>query len=426
MDREGDLSTLIRAPTGELPEGLTLRLSVVQSPDGRLVGQAVPLPALGQVLTVGRDVAGGYLVRDPHLSRVHLRIALDVGAQAYRLGDAGSANGTWVNGESVTTHVLEPGDVVRIGDTLLVAEDEQAQQDFEDLVRRMGASSLPVLILGETGAGKEVTARRLHEISRRSGRFVAVNCAAFTAELLGSELFGHVRGAFSGAARDRQGLFSSANNGTLFLDEVGDLPTDLQPTLLRVLEDGQVRPIGSDRSHGVDVRVLAATNREVDREASQPSLRRDLQARLAQLVLRVAPLRERRGRVLDLARLFAREQGMDLALSTDAAEDLLLYDFPENVRELQAIIRTFVVVSGGRGELGREYLAKHRPDVLGVRNPSVLPGAASGERDRRAELKMLLQEHEGNVSAVAQVLGKPRAQIYRWMRSLGLRPEDFR
>jgi transcriptional regulator with GAF, ATPase, and Fis domain len=240
-----------------------------------------------------------------------------------------------------------------------------------------------VLILGESGVGKELVAAAVHDLSRRrDGPFVRVNCASVPRELFESEFFGHVRGAFSGASRDRQGRFLLADGGSLFLDEVGEIPLELQGKLLRVLQERTFEPVGDDRTRRVDVRVIAATNRPLEVEVDRGRFRRDLYYRLSVLPVEVPPLRERREDILPMAERFMRAAAERLHLPTrplreDERAALFAYDFPGNVRELQNIIeRAMVLEPTGRSGLTREIARAPLP-APSERTPAPPPASSS-------------------------------------------------
>ncbi|HMJ10041.1 MAG TPA: sigma 54-interacting transcriptional regulator [Polyangiaceae bacterium] len=403
-------------------------LGVVHSPDPALAGHSQALG--GSTLVVGRDVdAPGLCIADSELSRLHYRVVFDGRAVRHRIGDAGSRNGTFVRGRRIDSALLEAGDVVRAGSTVFVYGDSDPMIRLMADVERVQTGTLAVLVLGETGVGKERVARALHDGSGREGDFVAVNCAAFSRDLLAAELFGHTRGAFSGATQARRGLFQTAHRGSLFLDEVGDLPLELQAALLRVIEDGQVRAVGSDNSVVVDVRIVSATHADLEQRVRSGQFRADLFARLGQVVLRVPPLRERRAQVLSFASQFAREAGQDrLELTADAAEALVKWDWPLNIRELRSLILGFSAM--GQGSLDFDYLDEHHAELLVDFRHGPTPEGRELEgpapRDDRRALEARLRRHAGNVSAVAEELGKPRAQVYRWLRAAGLVPSRYR
>ena len=307
----------------------------------------------------------------------------------------------------------------------------------------VAASGLPVLILGETGVGKELVARLIHRRSSRAHEpMVHVNCAALPESLAESELFGHVRGSFSGATEDRIGKFELAHEGTLFLDEVGELPLGLQAKLLRALQNGEIQRIGSDRHHRVDVRVIAATNRDLQQEVVARRFRADLYHRLSVYPLTVAPLRERGDDVVLLAGYFLERAQRRLGvrairLSRAAREWLRSYHWPGNVRELEhAILRATVkALSAGQPRdavleltaqhLGAELDAAPRESVA-----SVAAVSSSGadvhlseamERFQRELIEARLRLHGGNLSAAARSLGVDRGNFHRLIRRLGLR-----
>jgi transcriptional regulator with GAF, ATPase, and Fis domain len=407
-----------------------LRLEIVHSPDPTAVGGTVPLRA-EQALLLGRDVEGGLRIHDSKVSRLHLRIVWDGVQGGFRYADAGSANGTYVNGARVDSGLLLPNDVLRVGDTLLVCLERDVSAELQGRARALAGSRLPVLLRGPTGAGKEVLARAIHDASGRKGAFLALNCAALPAQLASSELFGHVRGAFSGAGEARAGLFRAADGGTLLLDEIGDLGLELQGQLLRVLQDGRVRPVGADKDLSVDTRIIAATHVDLDQACSAGKFREDLLHRVRQLVLDLPPLAARRWEILRLCQVFCP----GLALSAGAAEALLIADWRGNVRELRAIIEACGSARPDDSPLQLSELSGRLPEAVSKvadrrpNAPSSIPPAAPGRLsaiDRRELVSELMRKHRGNITEVARELGKPRAQIYRWLRSFGILQERFR
>jgi len=244
----------------------------------------------------------------------------------------------------------------------MIGESPPMQKLF-DLLERVAPSNVPVLIHGETGAGKELVARALHAHSPRKGKpFVAENCAAIAPTLLESELFGHVRGAFTDASRDRKGTFVTADGGTVFLDEIGDMPSDMQSKLLRVLQDGEVRPVGASKALAVDVRVVAASHRDLAAMVAAGSFREDLLYRLNVITLQVPPLRDRKPDLPYLAAFLleriAEEQGGEArALTADALAALAEHDWPGNVRELENVLRRASALAPPGAPLDRSDLA---------------------------------------------------------------------
>ena len=389
---------------------------------------------LGRVAGEDVDVA----IEDFKLSRRHATLV--PAALGVEIRDEGSSNGTHVNGRRVDIEVLRSGDVVRIGDTLIALDDRPAGRPTDDpalvgndaaflaavaLAGRVAPSDLPVLLLGETGTGKDVMARHIHARSGRGGGFVAVNCAALPRELVESALFGHRKGAFTGATADQAGFFLEAQGGTLFLDEVGELAPSHQAKLLRALDAREIVPVGGTRAVRTDARVIAATNAELLAETAGGAFRADLYARLAGAVVRMPPLRARRGDILALAERVLSEDssGVNYRFSVHAAERLLLHPWPRNIRELATTMRRLALHLGGRAEAARA-------DVEAVLEPTVAPppsrAAAQPVSPPREELVAQLSALRGNVTRLAQHYGKDPKQIYRWLKSYSLDPSEYR
>jgi Nif-specific regulatory protein len=309
----------------------------------------------------------------------------------------------------------------------IVGESEALRAAFA-LVERAAGSQATVLVSGETGTGKELLARAVHLGSRRrEAPFIAVNCAAFPETLLESELFGHLRGAFTGADRDKKGLFDVAAGGTLFLDEVGETSPALQAKLLRVLQEREVRPVGALRAQPVDVRLLAATNRDLRREVARGAFREDLYYRLAVFEIAVPPLRERPGDVLLLARHFLALHGRrdgkpGLRLASDAVHLLQSYPWPGNVRELENEMQRAVALA----EPGETITpARLSARLLGILEPAREAGANESLRSAmdRVEawlLRRALDAHGGRRTLTARRLGLTREGLYKKMRRLGI------
>ena len=285
-----------------------------------------------------------------------------------------------------------------------------------------------MLLLGETGTGKEVIARMIHDASpRRHQPFVVQNCAAFPEHLLESELFGYRKGAFTGADRDRIGLFDAASGGTLLLDEIGDLSLSLQAKLLRVLQESEIRPLGSNDSHKIDVRIIAATHRNLTERVSQGQFREDLYYRLAQFPIELPPLREREGDLLELARYFADKACEFLQRKpvhwSDAALALLAgYAFPGNVRELKGLVERAVLLCDG-SELQAEHFSLRR-DVSPVPLPMNL--RARMEHVERGLLLDCLRKHAGNQTHAAHELGVARRTLLYRLERLNIVADDLK
>ncbi len=426
-----------RAPDAPLQRALVLAFPR----DSRRATQSRAIPREGVVLGRGVSVFDRPF-DDPEMSIQHAEIRIESGTANIR--DLGSQAGTGINGQLLHgTHPLVQGDVLRVGDTLVVysrstgaEEDEPKAGEEPELtgmspsiaaIRRSIDAVAPhrrtVVITGETGTGKEIVARQVHRHSGRSGPFVAVSCGAFTEGLLASELFGHVRGAFTGAVQAQQGLFRSARGGTLLLDDVAEIPLSLQPTLLRVLETWQVRPVGSTRDVDIDVRVVATTNRELLAMVQEGLFRSDLYARLAQWTIRLPPLRERREDIPALTNaLLGRCDAPGRPLTPDLQEALLIHDWPMNVRWLLNVLSVAVIATpSGALALSEEVLSALRRD---------LPESAVPQREAqmpgKAGLEELLGRFHGRVAEMARHLGITRPKLYRALWAEGLEPGQFR
>jgi len=279
---------------------------------------------------------------------------------------------------------------------------------------------LPVLLTGETGVGKEVFARALHLASARAkAPFVAVNCGAFAESLFEAELFGHAKGAFTGADRGRRGLFAAAEGGTLFLDEIGELPLAKQATFLRVLESRRYRAVGEDDERACDVRVVAATNRDLEAEVDAGTFRRDLYFRLSVLTVEIPPLRARPGDIRELVRHFLASEGTKLVLSDDAWQTLEAHTWPGNVRELTHEIAR--LVAQGAVHVGRAALSRKTREGAG---PAPSPAPSEQREDReRSDLTRALSAHDGNLTHTATALGLSRQGLKKRMIRLGMRPK---
>jgi DNA-binding NtrC family response regulator len=319
----------------------------------------------------------------------------------------------------------------------LMGDSPQIRRILEDVQRLHAFAQTSVLLTGESGTGKELIARAIHFRSQRArAPFVPVNCVAIPSELAESMLFGHVKGAFTGATSDRKGCFELAHRGTLFLDEIGDMPTSLQVKLLRVLEDGWVTPVGATSPRQVDVRVVAATNADLQARITAGSFREDLYFRLARYAIVTPPLRERLEDVLLLARhflrLFAAELGLrEARLSAEAETALLAYDYPGNVRELRNVIERGLIQCGGQliEPHHLQLIPPSKPSIGHATSAAVAKGprveAAAGLPLNLAEAEELLiqralQAAGGNIADAARMLGVHRTRIYRRLAQDGV------
>ena len=378
-------------------------------------------------------------IPDTSVSSVHARLRRAAGE--WVVEDARSKNGTLVNGVPIERTPLTTRDLLEIGTSFCLlrrgAGDVMAEElerrppgtrtlsdplvrSF-DLLTRVAPSPVPVLLLGETGTGKEMVARAVHELSQRAGRFTAVNCGALPDTLAASELFGARKGAFSGADADRAGLVQEADRGTLFLDEIAELPAASQAVLLRVLQEHELLPLGATRPIRVDIRVIAATNESLAERVVAGRFRKDLYARLRGFAITLPPLRERLEDIgLLIADLLPRVAAArsDAALSRRVARGLLGYDWPLNIRELEHMLASALVLAAGR-----EIAPAHLPEEIRAAvngDPSL---SVQRERER---LVRLIHEHGGNVSAMARALGTSRSHIRRLARRYEIELGDLR
>lgn len=391
---------------------------------------------------VGAGEDADLIIESAAVSRRHLQV--EVVAEGLRVSDLGSRNGTFYLDQRIERAVLAPGSRVRLGDVdvsfeVIRSELEQTPDyDAHEYRGLLGSSSsmrrlfaaltrlegslVPVLVEGESGVGKELVASAIHAGSRLAeSAFVAVNCGALARELVASELFGHERGAFTGAVAKRAGAFAQADGGTLFLDEIAELPLDLQPALLRVLESGELRPLGADRAQRVTVRLIAATNRALEGEVSAGRFREDLYYRVAVVRLVVPPLRERRDDIELLARHLAAQNGGELP--AEVREALKGRAYAGNVRELRNVIQAYLAL----GQLPPE--AQTRPssldaalaDHLDARRPYAEQKEELVTRFARAYFAAVLDETGGNHTKAARIAGVNRTYLSELLSKLGLR-----
>ena len=444
--------------TGELRE-CQFRLAVVSGPD----------KGLEKIVESGTTMIGTHpnndiVLTDDTVSRYHLE--LQVIREGLKVKDLDSTNGTFHGDARVTAITVQGATRLRLGrhtaldivptDVSVSLEQftgdglgkvvgvSPVMRNLFALLKRVAPTDATLLLEGETGTGKEAIAEAVHEISNRSNHsFTIVDCAAIPSNLIGSELFGHVKGSFTGAHTDKDGLIQAANGGTLFLDEIGELAIDLQPQLLRVLEKREVRRIGDTRATKVDIRVIAATNRNLKEMVKQGTFREDLYYRLAVVRAVVPPLRERSDDIPLLAHCFADGMGASFDLSPSLVEDLRSHNWPGNVRELRNVVERAL-------SLGREGLAPpHVTDlvtsgtpVLGgsipaSTSPYSAPGSSGASEEvldlpfkeakglliesfERDYLTHLLRRHRGNISRAAAEAGIDRNYIHRLVKKYNL------
>ncbi|MDD5206930.1 MAG: sigma-54 dependent transcriptional regulator [Desulfobacterales bacterium] len=311
-----------------------------------------------------------------------------------------------------------------------------AMEHVFETIRMVAKTDATVLITGESGTGKELVAKAIHRRSERSdAKFVPVNCPALPENVLESELFGYMKGAFTDARQDKTGLFQEANGGTLFLDEIGDLPVNLQTKLLRVLQEREIKPLGSPRSIKVDVRVLASTNRNLKELMAQGTFREDLYYRLNVIAIHLPPLRERQEDIPLLAghflRRYSAEYGKnEIKLAPGVLEELLRNEWPGNIRELENTIRRAIILCRGQVITLSELGPDARKDCLGAGTLKDLSYRDAKtqilERFNREYLSVILNQHQGNVTHAARKCGLERQAFQQILRRYGIKSEHFR
>jgi DNA-binding NtrC family response regulator len=397
--------------------------------------------AVRGTVRVGTADGNDLRLTDPTVSRVHATLSLDAGQ--LRIKDMGSTNGTFVDGVRVRDANVAAGSLLRLGSTTLRAElateavrlelapydrlgdligASPAMRHVYTVIERAAPTTATVLIQGETGTGKELVARAIHERSpRRDARFLAIDCGAIPENLLESELFGHVRGAFSGAIADRLGAFEEADGGTLFFDEVGELTAPMQRKLLRAIEAREIRRVGENRERKVDVRVLAATHRPLARATNEGLFREDLYFRLAVVTIELPPLRARREDIPLIAQHFLdRLTGGTERVTPELTAALLGRSWNGNVRELRNYLERRVALQA------TSTLPQQAPEARGGTGirfdlPFKEAQAVLLEQFEIAYLRALLDRTAGNVTHAAQVGGISRRFLQRRMAELGLR-----
>jgi transcriptional regulator with PAS, ATPase and Fis domain len=448
------MSTVFQAGTSRIriePRGITIpaiELVVIEGPS-----RGTRVRVENGVARVGSATGSDLPLSDYTVSRVHCEVR--VHPTAIALKDCGSTNGTFVEGVNVREGEVQPGTAVRVGKSVFRIESVDGSSvvpvsdsdSFGELVgaslpmrqvyailERIATTNATLLIEGETGTGKDVAARSLHAASSRAaGPFVPVDCGAIPENLIESELFGHVRGAFSGAVSDRRGVFEEAHGGTLFLDEIGEMPLSLQSKLLRAIETRSVRRVGGNSERPVDVRIVAATNRPLAICANQGTFREDLYYRLAVVDVTLPPLRSR---VDDIPRLaghfFARFSGSEGSLPDAFVATLMRRSWPGNVRELRNFIERSV-------SLGSIHEGSSLPRTSSEPPPSIPPAMESfvplhlplkdarqawTENFESIYVRSMLKKTGGNLSRAAELAGVNRRFMQRLLGRLGLRASD--
>jgi DNA-binding NtrC family response regulator len=403
----------------------------------------------GESFTIGKDPSNTIVVQDRFISSRHLKVTRK--ENFFHVVDLNSTNGTYLGAARIFDVEVPLNTVLRVGETELILEPEsQGREDGSfhgiigndptvrhliDLIERVAPSSAAVAIFGESGTGKELVAKALHACSTRADKpFIPINCAAISKELIESELFGHEKGAFTGAQGARRGAFDEAHGGTLFLDEIGELPLALQAKLLRALESGEIKRVGASRPAHVDVRVLAATNRDLLAASREGKFREDLYYRLCVIPMLLPPLRSRRGDLSLLADSFVRHyapRGQTVKLTPAAVEKLQKHVWPGNIRELRNVVHRALLLRKGpqidapditfdqeysREPTGAANLSLNMPEGLNLEQMM--------EHVQREIVLHTLRRYSQNRERVAKELGLARSTLFKRLKEWGISKPD--
>ncbi len=451
---------------------------VVEKEAGNAVSRTVVHE--GDVCRIGTHPSNDVTVDDPAVSRFHCRIVPD--SMGWRVEDSGSTNGTFLEGLRILGAVLPQESVLALGESKIRIRIEKqaakalvpmmpsfgsltgtgrAMRKLFALLEKVAASDINCFIHGESGTGKELVATEIVQRGQRADKpFVVVDCGAISPSLVESELFGHVRGAFTGADRDRVGAFEAADGGTVFLDEIGELPLEVQPKLLRALEQREIRRVGETKTRKVNVRVISATNRDLEREVNKGTFRGDLYFRIAVITVRVPPLRERLEDLPHLIRSFLQQAGAENSehlFGPEVIAELSKHEWPGNVRELRNYVERSVVLQtarmtmmpapspsavargelglaepvGGTGPLGQgsqppRSSAKSLEEVaqeVDVSVPFKIAKEGLIEKFERAYLRGILERANGNMTLAARLAGIDRMYLHRLVQKHGSKDE---
>lgn len=417
-----------------------IELDILSGPDaGREVRLTLPS------IKIGTAPDNDVMLRDRTVSRHHAEIRMT--HEGLLLSDLGSTNGTFVNGLRVKEAFLGPDSTFRLGSTEIrigtgteerpyeIAQEgrlgslvgaTEPMRELYGLIKVVAPAPTTVLITGESGSGKEMVATTLHELSGRPGPLVVFDASVTDPEMVRNDLFGHIKGAFTGATGSREGAFRRADGGTLFIDEIGELPLELQPRLLRALESREIVPVGSDQPVKVDVRVLAATHRNLEAMVQAGDFRADLYYRLSVICLRVPPLREIKADIPLLVQGFAERMGIPCRLTPEAEQALRDYHWPGNVRELRNVLERAAVLCGGK-EIRPQHLRLMDVAAAGSAVDSS-SSASAGVAQTPAQLKAMERQmisdamvrNRNNKTAVARELGIPLSTLKRRIAEYGL------
>lgn len=407
--------------------------------------EVLRFPLTNDTVSLGRHASNDISLPDLEVSRFHAKLCRE--QDSYRLLDL-SRNGITMGGVAIESVMLCDQDVFEMGPWCVLYEQYSRSEESETVgqgnaktrrpshpspmifhgmvgsselmqevfhcIERVAPSQLPVLVHGETGTGKELVARALHGLSQRDGSFIAINCGAISPHLIESELFGHERGAFTGAVAQHRGAFEAAHRGTLFLDEIGELPLELQAKLLRVLEEGMIRRVGGTTEQPVEVRVITATHRDLNEEVAAGRFREDLYYRLLGIMIELPPLRERREDIPYLAAHFLEQSSPDKVqreLTEDAVRRLQAHPWPGNIRELRNVLaRSLVFCDHNR-------LTADDLQFVRLQRPDDKPSLEGAEREA---IVAALQATKGNKRQAANRLGIAKSTLFRKIREYEL------
>ncbi|HYH95211.1 sigma 54-interacting transcriptional regulator [Hyalangium sp.] len=405
----------------------------------------------GESFTIGKEPSSTIVVQDRFISSRHLKVTRKEGL--FHVVDLNSTNGTFLGSARIFEVEVPLNTTLRVGETEIILEPlSQGRQDSSfhgiigndpsvrnlvELIGRVAPSSAAVAILGESGTGKELVAKALHVCSTRADKpFIPINCAAISKELIESELFGHEKGAFTGAQGSRRGAFEEAHGGTLFLDEIGELPLELQAKLLRSLENGEIKRVGASRPSHVDVRVVAATNRDLLSAAREGKFREDLYYRLCVIPLVLPPLRNRKGDLGLLADSFVRlysPRGQTVKITPAALEKLQQHPWPGNIRELRNVVHRALLLRKGPKidasdisfdqEYSREPAGAPASHVS-LDFPEGMNLEQMTERAQRQIIEIALRRHNNNRERVSKELGLARSTLFKRLRDWGITKTD--
>lgn len=424
---------------------------IIETENGKAVGRTVTHE--GDVCRIGTHPSNDIPIEDPAVSRFHCRLVPD--QKGWRVEDSGSLNGTHLQGLNIHSAVLPPNATLAIGNSLIRIQGDptaanekklvpmmpsfgaltgtgRAMRKLFALLEKVAASEINCFIHGESGTGKELVATEIVQRGVRADKpFVVVDCGAISPNLVESELFGHVRGAFTGADRDRIGAFEAADGGTVFLDEIGELPLEVQPKLLRALEQREIRRVGETKTRKVNVRVISATNRDLEREVNKGSFRGDLYFRIAVITVRVPPLRERTEDLPHLIRAFLAQldaSGSESLFGPEVLEELAKHEWPGNVRELRNYVERSIVLQTARISFSptmgaASSAAGTAAGGVDVSIPYKVAKEALIDGFERAYVRAVIAACNGNMTKAARMAGIDRMYLHRLVQKHGSRDQ---